>query len=137
MKKIFLLLLFLLLPFVAKAQNTKECILVSAASNNATACNSTVTTATRLYGWTFVNTTATIYYLRLYNLQAAPTCSSATGFIRSIPLLATQSTNISFGNLPVIFPAGLGFCLTAGSSSTDNTNAAVGVYGALRYSLAK
>jgi hypothetical protein len=137
MRKLFLLLVFLLLPFVAKAQSTKECILVSVATTNATACNATVTTSTRLYGWTFVNTTATIYYLRLYNLAAAPTCSSATGFVRSIPLLATQSTVIDFGALPVIYSAGLGFCLTGGSSSTDNTAAAVGVYGALRYSLAK
>ena len=37
----------------------------------------------------WVVTDYTLYYLRLYDLQLAPTCSSATGFIRSIPIPAS------------------------------------------------
>jgi hypothetical protein len=83
-----------------------------------------------LYYIHVTNTTSTTYYLRLYNLASAPTCSSATGFIESIPVFGT-SVNGRTLKLGVTFGTGIGFCLTGGGSSTDNTNAAVGVYIAL------
>src|SRR5579872_2617329 len=98
MRKLFLLLTFLLfLPFVAKAQALKDCVIVSAASNNATTCTAS---NTRFWGVQITNTTATIYYLRLYNLAAAPTCSSATGFIRSIPLVPAGQQSQTVFMLP-------------------------------------
>jgi hypothetical protein len=61
---------------------TTGCILQSAATTNATNCKASQAS---VWGVRLVNTTTTIYYLRLYNLAAAPTCSSATGFMETIP----------------------------------------------------
>jgi hypothetical protein len=109
-----------------------ECVLVSAASTNATNCKST---PGNLYGMSFINTTATLYYLRLYNASGTPTCSSATGFIRSVPIpaSATGAGLVDNSLIGVGYSTGIAFCFTGGSSSTDNTNAATGVFGVLRY----
>lgn len=78
-----------------------------------------------------INTTATLYYLRLYNSASAPTCSSATNFVATIPIPASASgagTDLSFGTFGADFSAGISFCLTGGPTSTDNTAAATGVF---------
>jgi hypothetical protein len=108
------------------------CYIPSAASTNSTNCKASAGT---LYTVSAVNTTATLYYLRLYNSSSAPTCSSATGFIETIPIPASTTgagvvRDVSVGEA---FGTGLGFCLTGGGSSTDNTNAATGVYLTLLY----
>jgi hypothetical protein len=36
-------------------------------------------------------------------------------------------------DLRVNYATGIAFCLTGGSSSTDNTNAAVGIFGVIKY----
>jgi hypothetical protein len=74
-----------------------------------------------------INTTATHYYLRMYNLASAPTCSSATGFVETIAVLATGGA-VTPINVGQSYDAGIGFCITGGAGSTDNTNAAAGVY---------
>lgn len=112
-----------------------ECPILSAASTNATNCKAS---AGNFYGFDVYNTTTTTYYLRLYNLGAAPTCSSATGFIRSIPIPPGPSAGQVAGIvrlMPVAvgYSAGIGYCLTGGSAGTDNTNAAVGIFGAIIY----
>lgn len=110
-----------------------ECVIVSAASTNSTNCKAS---PGNWYGYDLINTTTTIYYLRLYNTAAAPTCSSPTGFIRSIPIppagaAGGASGAIRLTDLAVAYATGISFCLTGGSSSTDNTNAATGIFGAL------
>jgi len=105
------------------------CYITSAASTNSTSCKGS---AGQIYGISAVNTTATTYYLRLYNSSSAPTCSSATGFIRTIPVLATGGA-VEMRQVGAAFGTGIGFCLTGGGSSTDNTNAATGVYITLEY----
>jgi hypothetical protein len=110
-----------------------ECNIVSAATTNATSCKAA---AGNLYGYDLINTTTTLYYLRLYNLATAPTCSSATGFIRSIPSPPASSAGSAGGVIrqfviPVHYGTGIAFCLTSGSGSTDNNAAAVGILGAL------
>lgn len=122
-------------PSTASGDAVSECAIVSAASTNATNCKAS---AGNFYGYELYNTTTTIYYLRLYNASAAPTCSSATGFIRSIPLIPAAAAGGSGGqvvslNFPVNYSTGISFCITGGSGSTDNTNAAVGILGAIRY----
>lgn len=102
--------------------------LTSAASTNSTSVKGS---AGNLYGISIINTTSTLYYLRMYNSSSAPTCSSATGFIESIP--APHNTGNGGGisrswATPQGYTTGIGFCLTGGGSSTDNTNAATGVY---------
>lgn len=99
----------------------------SAASTNATNIKASAGTVSVI---SIVNTTATLYYLRMYNLASAPTCSSATGFVNTIPVPA--STSGAGIVIPIAVPhaytTGIGYCLTGGGSSTDNTNAATGVY---------
>lgn len=100
----------------------------SAASTNATSVKASAGT---LCGGIVINTTATLYYLRLYNLATAPTCSSATGFVATIPIPASTTgsgTLLQFGPFGAAFSTGIAYCLTGGGSSTDNTNAATGVY---------
>jgi hypothetical protein len=122
-------------PIPATSGGTSVCYITSAASTNATNCKAS---AGQLYGYDLVNTTTTIYYLRIYNLSSAPTCSSATGFVRTIPVPPAGAAGQAGGiarSLPVgeAYGTGLGFCLTGGGSSTDNTNAATGVYVSLNY----
>lgn len=111
-----------------------EGVILSAASTNATSVKGS---AGNMYGYELYNTTTTIYWLRLYNLATSPTCSSATGFIRSIPIIpgtaGSSGGQISNFVIPIAYSTGIAYCLTGGSSSTDNTNAAVGVFGAIRY----
>ena len=108
------------------------CYITSAASTNATSCKAS---AGQVYSYRVINTTATLYYLRMYNLASAPTCSSATGFVQTIPIPASTTgagvaSSIAVGEA---YSTGIGFCLTGGGSSTDNTNAATGVYITINY----
>lgn len=117
------------------AAASSACNILSAASTNATNCKGS---AGNLYGYEIYNTSTTVYYLRLYNLSASPTCSSATGFIRTIPIPPAAAAGgvggaVSNYTVPVNFGTGIGFCITGGSASTDNTNAATGVFGEIRY----
>jgi hypothetical protein len=109
-----------------------NCALISTASTNATNCKAS---AGVLYDLSAVNTTATVVYLRLYNLAAAPTCSSATGFIETIPVPASTTGAGIVRTFPVgrAYTTGVGACVTGGGSSTDNTNAVAGVYVSLGY----
>jgi hypothetical protein len=101
--------------------------LASAASTNSTNVKSS---AGNVYSIVGINTTGTIYYLRMYNLSSAPTCSSATGFVNTYPVPAHTSGNGFVIPIPQGqgFSTGIGFCLTGGAGSTDNTNAATGVF---------
>ena len=79
------------------------------------------------------NTTTTISYLRLYDASAAPTCSSATGFINSYPIPPASAAG-GVGGFSIPFPSaksltnGLGYCVTGGGDSTNNTNGQAGIY---------
>ena len=105
------------------------------ASTNATNVKNAAGT---VYGYTLTNTTTTIYYLRMYNLASAPTCSSATGYVSTIPIPPTSAAGGAGGreiqkNIGQAFTTGIGFCVTGGASSTDNTNAATGVFVEILY----
>lgn len=91
-----------------------------------------------VYGYTLTNTTTTIYYLRMYNLSTAPTCSSATGYVATIPIPPAAAAGGAGGreitkNIGQAFTTGIGFCITGGASSTDNTSAATGVFVEILY----
>lgn len=104
----------------------------AAASTNATSVEASSGT---VYHYSLTNTTSTIYYLRMYNLATAPTCSSATGFVESIPIPASTSGGGRERpmNIGQAFTTGIAYCITGGSSSTDNTNAAAGVFVSILY----
>lgn len=106
--------------------------IVTTASTNATNIKSTPGV---LHNVHLVNTTATIYYLRFYNLGSTPTCSSATGFLYTLPIPASLSGAgvVVDVNVGIAFTTGIGYCITAGPTSTDNVNAGVGIYGAAVY----
>lgn len=105
------------------------------ASTNATNVKNAAGT---VYGYSLTNTTTTIYYLRMYNLASAPTCSSATGYVSTIPIPPAAAAGGAGGreiqkNIGQAFTTGVGFCITGGASSTDNTNAATGVFVEILY----
>ena len=109
------------------------CYLSSAATTNSTNCKSS---AGNVYVIHVTNTTTTNYFLRLYNSSSAPTCSSSTGFVETIPALGAAANGGINGrsmSVPDKFSNGIGFCLTGGGSSTDNTNAATGVFVTIKY----
>jgi hypothetical protein len=122
-------------PTASSTAGALDCNVASAATTNATSCKAS---AGNFYGYEIYNSTTTVYYLRLYNTASAPTCSSATGFIRSIPIPPAGSAGqvngaISNQQFPTNYSTGIGFCITGGSSSTDNTSAATGLFVTLRY----
>jgi len=105
------------------------------ASTNATNVKNAAGT---VYGYSLTNTTTTIYYLRMYNLASAPTCSSATGYVSTIPIPPAAASGGAGGreiqkNIGQAFTTGVGFCITGGASSTDNTSAATGVFVEILY----
>lgn len=110
--------------------------LQSAASTNSTLVS---TGAHTLVGINLASTSTTAMFLRFYDGSGAPTCSSATGFQRTIPIPPASSAGLVGGfavHVPVQgikFTTGLSFCVTGGGSSTDNTNATTGGYIALDY----
>lgn len=119
----------------ASSQALLECAIISAASTNATNCKNA---AGNFYGVDLVNTTTAVYYLRLYNTSSAPTCSSATGFIRSIPVPPAAAAGGAGGIVRVLpigvnYGTGISYCLTASSASTANDNAATGIFGTVLY----
>lgn len=71
------------------------------------------------------NSTATAYFLKLYNKATAPTCGTDVPKW-TIPLPANQTTPIDAGS-GLMFPLGLGFCLTAAIADNDTGSAAAGV----------
>lgn len=125
-----------IVPVNLAAQTTGGCTLHSVQSGASTNATNVKNAAGTLCGGVLINTTATLYYLRLYNLSTAPTCSSATGFVATIPIPASTTgagTLINLGGYGAAFATGVGYCLTGGPTSTDNTNAATGVIGALAF----
>lgn len=107
--------------------------LASAASTNSSNIKASAGT---LCSVSLINTTATLYYLRFYNAASAPTCSSATNFVLTVPVPASATgagVVVNTGSFGWAFTTGISFCLTGGGSSTDNTNAATGVYLAASY----
>lgn len=68
------------------------------------------------------NSTATAYFLKLYNKATAPVCGTDTP-VQTILLPAGQTVPIDYG-LGQLYPLGLGMCLTAGIADNDTAPAA-------------
>ena len=77
-----------------------------------------------------VNTTTTIYYLKFYNKKTAPTCGTDTP-VWTVPVPYGSSNSgggVSHSSLGgLLFPLGLGFCLTSGIADNDTGSAATGI----------
>lgn len=119
----------------ATSQSWTTSYLASAASTNSTNVKNA---AGNVYGFSVSNTTTTAYYLRMYNSSSAPTCSSATGFVETIPIPPAPAAGQIGGRerwppTPQAYTTGISYCLTGGSSSTDNTSAATGLTVTIAY----
>jgi hypothetical protein len=77
-----------------------------------------------------INTTTTTYYLKFYNKATAPTCGTDVP-VWTVPVPAASSSSPNGVALPsamgLLFPLGLGFCLTSGIADADTGAAAAGV----------
>jgi hypothetical protein len=122
-----LAILFLLLATPCAAQQSQPFHLLSAASTNSTNIKPA---AGQVVGLVCINTTAALYYLKFYDLAAAPTCNS-TPVVLSFPCpfgaSSSGATVIVTPQQAVQFLNGIGICLTGAIADTDNTNAATGV----------
>lgn len=102
----------------------------SALSDNATNVKAS---PGNLYGAFLVNTTSTLYYLKMYNTSASPTGCTATNYAFTMPI---PPSNAGFA-VPMFggvgFPTGLSYCITGGGASNDDTSAATGIFGFLSY----
>ena len=73
------------------------------------------------------NSTATIYYFRLYDEAVAPTPANDSANVKqtySAPATGAVTPNLGSG---LAMLTGIAFCLTGAIADTDNTNAATGV----------
>lgn len=90
-----------------------------------------------LYNVTAIQTSATPYYIKFYDLAVAPTCGTSTPVLTyPIPGNSTSSGSgftIPLGMAGARFINGLGFCITANAADSDNTNAATGITVSLTY----
>lgn len=98
---------------------------MSAATNN-----STLVKAGRVIvgSLSATNSTATVYYLKLYDKATAPTCGTDT----PVMTIAVPPNTVDPNVTPALgqglsFFKGLGFCLVALIADNDNTSAATGV----------
>ena len=127
-KLLFAWLLVLALPSTVLAQGI--------ASIPGKWLSTTTTNSTNVYGnptllsaLVVINTTTTLYYLKLYNKATAPTCGTDTP-VWTVPVPYGASNSGGGVVLPpggLYFPSGLGFCLTGGIADNDTTAAAAGV----------
>lgn len=116
---------------VAGAAGTTTYITTTASTN----CVNVKNTAGNVYSLLLENTTSTVYYYRAYNLTTAPTASSATGFVGSLPIPHGTGAGGGFVvpmPIPESYSTGIAYCITGGAGSTDATNAAVGIFGRIQ-----
>ncbi|MFT3671302.1 hypothetical protein [Aestuariivirga sp.] len=99
-------------PAVPTTSNTN-----SAASTNATSVKASAGT---VYNVTATNINAAIRYLKLYNKASAPTVGTDVPVL-TIPIPATGSVNLPFGELGKRFATGIAFAITAAAADTDTT----------------
>ncbi len=96
---------------------------LSAATDNATLVLSRRTLLTSVQG---VNTTATVYYLKLYDKATLPVCGTDVP-VMVIPIAPNSATPPVQPAQGLQFYSGLGFCVVAGLADNDNTAAAIGL----------
>jgi hypothetical protein len=99
----------------------------SAASTNATLV---VAGSVQVRVIVTINTTAALYYLKLYDKVSAPVCGTdPVVFKAAVPFGASSAGSGFVVPIPdgMQFQQGLGFCLTGGLADSDATVAATGV----------
>ena len=89
--------------------------LVSAANTNSTLVK---TTAGKVLGWYFANTTAAWVYVKLHNQNTAPT--AGTGVVRTIGVPPNAVSQL-FSEGGITFATGIGMTVVSGAADTDAT----------------
>jgi hypothetical protein len=103
--------------------------IISAASTNATNVKAS---AGRVVGWSFVNTTGSIQYVKLHNTAGTPTAGS--GVVQTIAIPANGVNNMPLGGGGIGFATGIGYTIVTGSADADTTSTTAGsVVGDLFY----
>jgi hypothetical protein len=78
------------------------------------------TSAGALYGWTMVNTSTTIRYVRFYNVASAPTMGTTSpAFVIPLPVGSGAVMPIMDLNIPM--GTGIFYSITTGAADLDNT----------------
>jgi hypothetical protein len=128
LKALIVIVTFVLYSFPAHAQSSSwsnggaASHYLSAASTNSTLVSSGKRNIMNVVA---TNTTATTYYLKLYDKATAPTCGTDTP-IQTYPIAAGQTTPLVSPN-GIAVVSGVGFCLTGALPDADATSAATGV----------
>lgn len=124
-RRLFLVLAFLFGVTSAFAQGTPK-VYLSAASTNCTLIVAGVHTVTMLVP---INTTTTLYYLKLFDKATAPVAGTDTP-IQDYPVpfgTGNSGNGIALPTGGISFRNGVGFCLTGGIALNDSSNAATGI----------
>jgi hypothetical protein len=95
--------------------------IVSAASTNALNIKAS---AGRVVGWSFVNTTASVQYVKLHNTAGAPTAGS--GVVQTIAIPANGVNNMPVGGGSIGFATGIARTIVTGSADADATATTAG-----------
>lgn len=106
---------------------------LSGGTGASTNSNNIKATAATLCDILPINVTSTVYYIKLYDTNIAPTCSvgSSATLKHVYPIPNASGAGGGFSRpLPLgeEYHLGIGYCVTGGGGDTDNTNAATGVY---------
>lgn len=94
--------------------------IVSAATTNATIVKAS---AGRVLGWSLLNTTATIQYVKLHNQTTSPT--AGTGVVRTIGIPANGARELAIEG-GIAFTTGIGMTIVTGSADADATATTLG-----------
>lgn len=81
--------------------------------------------AGKVFAGSFMNASAAVKYVRLYNLATAPTVGTSTPYaVIAIP--ATSSKEVEFGTLGINFGTGIAIAITNAATDLDATAVAAG-----------
>ena len=124
-RMIFLSAAFVLASVLSAHAQSVPVKFLSAASTNS---NLVHTGRTILRALAPVNTTTTIYYLKLYDKATAPVCGTdIPKWTVPIPFGPSNAGGGIAVPLDLSFPDGLGICLTGGVGDNDTSPAATGL----------
>lgn len=122
-----LLLVLMLAPRPGHAQSVLKHFLSVGSTTNSTLVHGGPTLVTHIHAG---NTTATVYFLKLFAKATAPTCGTdvpvATFPIPPTPASGTAPPLVVAGGA-LQFPLGVGFCITSGIADNDTGAAAAGI----------